>query len=283
MKEKDEASRVRRQNWIFGLLCGILIGGGAILPGISAGVLCVVFGLYRPLMEILSHPRRGLGKHWRLFLPVVVGWPIGFFVLAKALSALFGVSRTVADWLFIGLIIGTFPSLWREAGQRGRGKSAWAAMAVSFLALFAGLGYISRIFGFQVEPGWGWYLFSGALFGLSVVIPGMTSASILMALGLYQPLTESAASLEASVLLGILPGMVGTVVLLARLVSWCFRRFYPQAYHAVLGVVLASTLVLIPTEYTGAGEVVVSLLCCGVGFAVAFGMERIPKPDFLNE
>ena len=277
MKEKDEASRVRRQNWIFGLLCGILIGGGAILPGISAGVLCVVFGLYRPLMEILSHPRRGLGKHWRLFLPVVVGWPIGFFVLAKALSVLFGVSQTVADWLFIGLIIGTFPSLWREAGQRGRGKSAWAAMAVSFLVLFAGLGYVSRISGFQVEPGWGWYLFSGALFGMSVVIPGMTSASILMALGLYQPLTESTASLEASVLLGILPGMAGTVVLLARLVSWFFRRHYAIAFHGILGIVLASTLVIIPTTYSRPAEVLWSVVCCLGGFALAFFMARLDQ------
>ena len=49
-----------RKNWLLGLLCGAMMGGGAILPGVSGGVLCVVFGYYRPLMEILTHPPRGL-------------------------------------------------------------------------------------------------------------------------------------------------------------------------------------------------------------------------------
>ena len=86
---------------------------------------------------------------------------------------------------------------------------------------------------------------------------------------------ESTAAFEASVLLGILPGMLGTVALLARLVNYCFRTHYALAYHAVLGVVLASTLVLVPTEYSGVGEVLLSVVCCAAGFAVAFYMEGI--------
>ena len=30
---------------------GILIGAGAILPGISSGVLCVIFGIYEKLVK----------------------------------------------------------------------------------------------------------------------------------------------------------------------------------------------------------------------------------------
>lgn len=33
------------------VLQGALIGLGAVLPGISGGVLSVVFGVYRPIME----------------------------------------------------------------------------------------------------------------------------------------------------------------------------------------------------------------------------------------
>ena len=32
------------------VLQGVLIGVGAVLPGISGGVLCVVFGIYKPVM-----------------------------------------------------------------------------------------------------------------------------------------------------------------------------------------------------------------------------------------
>ena len=40
----------RTIHWLRNLLCGILIGAGAILPGVSGGVLAVVFDIYRPFM-----------------------------------------------------------------------------------------------------------------------------------------------------------------------------------------------------------------------------------------
>ena len=58
---------------------------------------------------------------------------------------------------------------------------------------------------------------------MSLVIPGLTSSSVMMALGLYQPMLEGLARLDFLVLSACLPGMVLTILLLARLVSWFFR------------------------------------------------------------
>ena len=52
MRRKRNRSFVER--WLRDLLCGVLIGAGAILPGVSGGVLAVVFDIYRPLMETLN-------------------------------------------------------------------------------------------------------------------------------------------------------------------------------------------------------------------------------------
>ena len=43
---------------------GAIIGVGAILPGVSGGVLCVAFGIYEPMMELLSHPFKALKKNY---------------------------------------------------------------------------------------------------------------------------------------------------------------------------------------------------------------------------
>lgn len=263
--------------WLRDLLCGVLIGAGAILPGVSGGVLAVVFDIYRPFMEVLTHPREAIPKYWRWFLPIGLGCAIGFLGFAKGIAAAIDVSSTVTTWLFIGLIVGTVPSLFREAGKEGRSIGSWVSMAVCAGAIFFSLFYVGKVICVTVEPNFWWYNFCGALWGMSLVIPGLTSSSVMMALGLYQPMLEGLARLDFLVLSACLPGMVLTILLLARLVSWFFRKHYSIAFHGIFGIVLASTLVIIPTSYVGAREIVLSAVCCIGGFLLAYFMARLDR------
>ena len=263
--------------WLRDLLCGVLIGAGAILPGVSGGVLAVVFDIYRPFMEVLTHPREAIPKYWRWFLPIGLGCAIGFLGFAKGIAAAIDVSSTVTTWLFIGLIVGTVPSLIRETGKEGRSIGSWVSMAVCAGAIFFSLFYVGKVICVTVEPNFWWYNFCGALWGMSLVIPGLTSSSVMMALGLYQPMLEGLARLDFLVLSACLPGMVLTILLLARLVSWFFRKHYSIAFHGIFGIVLASTLVIIPTSYVGAWEIVLSAVCCIGGFLLAYFMARLDR------
>ena len=190
----------RIKNGIMRIVQGIIIGAGAILPGISGGVLAVVFGIYRPAMELLTHPRRALQRYWRMLLAVGIGWAIGFLGGGSVILALFHQSETVATCLFIGLILGTLPDLWHEAGTQGRGNGSYISLIVSFLALFGALMAV-KFSSFAEMPAnfWG-FLFCGVLWGFSFIIPGMTSSSILMAVGLLTPLIDGIAQLDFTVL-----------------------------------------------------------------------------------
>ena len=263
--------------WLRDLLCGVLIGAGAILPGVSGGVLAVVFDIYRPFMEVLTHPRRAIPKYWRWFIPIGLGGILGFLGFAKGIAAAIDVSSTATTWLFIGLIVGTVPSLFREAGKEGRSAGAWVSMAVCAGAVFFSLFYVGRVICVTVEPNFWWYNFCGALWGMSLVIPGMTSSSVMMALGLYQPMLEGLAHLDIPVLASTVPGLVLSVLLLARLVTWFFRKHYSIAFHGIFGIVLASTLVILPTDYVGLWEIALSAVCCIGGFLLAFFMARLDK------
>ena len=263
--------------WLRDLLCGFLIGAGAILPGVSGGVLAVVLDIYRTFMEVLTHPRTAVPKYWKWFPPIALGWCAGFLGFAKGIAAAMNLSDAVTVWLFIGLIVGTVPSLFREAGKEGRCAASWLSMLACAAAVFAGLFYVSRVVHLEVTPNFWWYNFCGVLWGAGIVIPGMTSSSVMMALGLYQPMLEGLARLDLLVLSACLPGLVLSVALLARLVSWFFHRYYSVAFHGILGFVIASTLVIIPTEYTGAGEMALSALCCVGGFLLAFFLARLDK------
>ena len=68
------------------VLQGVVIGLGAVLPGISGGVLSVIFGIYKPIMELLSHPIKRFKTHVPMLLPVIVGAIIGCFCAWPPLS-----------------------------------------------------------------------------------------------------------------------------------------------------------------------------------------------------
>lgn len=274
MKNKSGTIRMARD-----FLCGVLIGAGAILPGVSGGVLAVIFDIYRPFMEVLTNPVRGIPRYWKWIPALVIGWGVGFLGFAKGISAALDTAPAATVWLFVGLIAGTLPALYREAGKEGRPRSAYISMAVTFFALFAGLFYIRSIAAVTVAPNFWWYSFCGGLWGASVVVPGLTSSSVLMALGLYKPLMDGLSALNLPVLLSTLPGMLVTIALLARLMSWVFRRHYAIAFHGIFGIVVASTLVIAPTSYRGVWEIVASVVCCAGGALLAWLMGKLEKAE----
>ena len=275
--EKNGEGRQRRARWWKDFLCGALIGAGAILPGVSGGVLAVIFDVYRPVMETLTHPAAGLRRYWQIFLPLGLGWAVGFLGLAKGISAAYAASSAATVWLFIGLIGGTVPALWREAGKEGRDKGAWISCILCALAVFLTLFYVRHVLKVTVEPNFWWYNFCGALWGASVVIPGLTSSSIMMALGLYEPMMQALGDMRFLTLAACLPGMLLAMLLLARGVTWLFREHYALAFHGIFGIVMASTLVILPTHYSGWGEGLASALCCAAGFGVAFWLEELDR------
>lgn len=79
----------------------------------------MVFGVYQPVMEVLSDPVHALKKHIRLLLPLGVGLVIGFLGIARLLGFLLNRYPDPSVCLFVGLIAGMLPSLFREAGEQG--------------------------------------------------------------------------------------------------------------------------------------------------------------------
>ena len=267
--------------WLIWLAEGMIIGAGAILPGISGGVLAVTFGIYRPLMATLSHPKDNLRRYWHIFLPLCIGFLLGFVVLAKAISAFFSADSNIAVCLFTGLVAGSLPQLFLEADKKGNKRADWIAFTITLMAaMFLVIVQYSNQATVSVTPNVFWYLFCGGLWGLSLVIPGMTSSAILIWLGLFQPMTDGISALDPAVLLPYILGIVLVVLLTARVVNAFFDRFYGIAYRMILAVVFASTLSIIPTSFSSVGEGILCGVVCAAGFIGAWAMDRYgKKPD----
>lgn len=261
--------------FILDILKGALIGVGAILPGISGGVLCVVFGIYRPMMEFLSHPAAAFKKYRSLLIPVLIGWVIGFLGLARLVEWLFRTSQAPAVWLFVGLIVGTLPSLWRSSGERGRGNGYYIAMCLSFAAMLALLIGLGGARSGAVTPNVWWWVLSGALWGIGLIVPGMSASPILIWLGLYAPMTAGIANLNLGVILPMGAGLLAVVLGLSRAVTALFERAHSIVYSALLGVVAASIIAIVPIDAPYAvSDCVVYAFCFAAGLAAALLMDR---------
>lgn len=226
---------------------GILIGLGAVLPGISGGVLCVVFGIYKPVMELLSNPIRHFKTHVPKLLPVVAGAAAGFLGIARLLSFFLTKYPSQSVCLFAGLIIGTLPSLFREAESKGMSRHAHAALFISMTVTVVLLCALNALT-VKVTPDFFWYLFCGFCLALSVIAPGMSFSTLLMPLGLYTPFVDGIGRLDMGVLLSAGLGALLTVLLLSNVIGFLFTHHHATAFHAIIGIVIAATILIVPLD-----------------------------------
>jgi putative membrane protein len=159
----------------------------------------------------------------------------------------------------------------------------WIALAVSTLALLAFFYTLKFSTSTAVTPSFGWYIFCGALWGISLIVPGMSSSSLLMFLGLYQPMSVGISTFDFGVLVPFALGIIGTVLLLARLVNHLFNKHYGIAFYCVIGFVIASTIPIIPISFTGVGEAALCVAAAVAGFAGSFFMDRWSEKHPVKE
>ena len=269
---------------ILRVLQGVLIGVGAVLPGISGGVLCVVFGIYKPVMELLGDPIRKFKTHVPKLLPVIIGGAVGFLGVAKILAFFLETYPAPSVCLVIGLITGMLPSLFRESNEQGRAKYSWVPMVVAFAVILTLLISLD-LFSITIAPNFGWYIFCGFCLALSVIAPGMSFSTLLMPLGLYTPFVDGLGNLDFGILVPAGIGAVVTVICLARAVDALFDHFYVYAFHAIIGIVIAATLMIIPVDsfLASPGSAAINVVCIVVGVVAALALDRfnssIPKQD----
>lgn len=232
------------RNWLVRLLKGCLVGIGGILPGLSGGVLSVIFGLYRPMISFLSNIKKNFIENVKYFLPVGIGGILGILVFSFFVEKAFGRYSAQFVCLFIGFVVGTFPSLYREAGKNGRSGSDLTIMTVFCIIIFS-LMFLGRNFP-HIEPSTPVWFIAGAIVALGFIIPGMSPSNFLIYFGLYDKMAAGIAAIDFSMLIPFVLGMLLTILSLSKLADKLFKVHYSKMYHGVLGMVIGSSLGIFP-------------------------------------
>jgi putative membrane protein len=255
-------------DWFIRLIKGIIVGIGFILPGLSGGVLAVILGIYDRIIKFLSDLRKNFIQNVIYFVPVVIGGAIGIVLFSILVEKAFGNYAAQFICLFVGFVGGTFPSLYKTAGKQGRRPKDIVIFILSTVFIFV-LMLIGGQQLTEVPPSVPVWLGSGALIGLGVIVPGMSPSNFLIYFGLYDKMATGIKDFDFGVIIPLLIGFGICVLLFAKLAAYLFRKYYPEMYHFILGMVVGSSLAIFPTVVFPAFRSE-QLSITGLSFAGAF-------------
>lgn len=275
-------------DWLLRFVKGIFIGSGFILPGVSGGALAAVFGIYERMISFVAHITKEFKKNFLYFLPVGFGGVFGVFILSFAVSFLLENYEVPVLWFFIGCILGTLPSLWKEAGKKGRQGKHYGIMGVALVLSFALLLWLRMVetqneaanaglTTFPQFPIWAWLL-AGGLIGLGVIVPGLSPSNFLIFFGMYGSMSDGIKNFDLAVIIPLGLGVVLCVLALSRVMEIILKKAYAGIFHAIFGIVISSTVMIVPLKYNYLSiGTLVCVVTCVLGAVLGFWMSRLEE------
>ncbi len=114
-------------------LKGIVIGIANIVPGVSGGTMMVSMGIYDKLIHCITHLFSEFRKSVLFLLPIAVGMVAAIAASSFGLVYLFDNFPIQTNLLFVGLILGGLPAIWKKV----KGKTMKAGHIVAGILFFA--------------------------------------------------------------------------------------------------------------------------------------------------
>lgn len=289
------------------LLYGVLMGGADVIPGVSGGTMALIVGIYERLVAAISSAASfGLAllradvddmrTHWAaipwaLVLPLAAGIGGAIAVGAYIIPALMDAYPEQMRGLFLGLVGASLfiPALRIERLTLTRGLvGAGCAVAAFYLT---GLPALKE----AAAPGLLRVFLSAAVAICAMILPGVSGAFLLKALGIYEPTLQSIKtmlSLDPSALPYVFTFGVGAVVGLgafAKLLDWLLTHRHDATMAALVGLIAGALRSLWPyvtpdrvLQWPGPGDPVGSVVGLTLlGFAAVLGLlwcGRRPQP-----
>ncbi len=238
------------------VLAGFVIGAGAIIPGLSGGILAVSMGLYQPTIEAITGFFKKPKENFKFLLPLAIGGIIGFIVFLMLIDSLFADYQTEIISLFMGLVIGSIPSFFAEAkgDVKPFKKSSWLFALLGFA-----FGIILILLGLKTGDGTGivqrevtplMAMLCGGILMLGTVLPGVSTSFVLINMGVYENFMGIFASLvklknigsNIGLALCTLAGLVIVAVPMLLVVRKALEKYHTQSYFALFGILVSTIL-----------------------------------------
>ena len=285
--------------WFLDVLKGMVIGLANVIPGVSGGTMMVSMGIYDTLIWCINNLFKKFKKCIVTLLPYGIGMILAIALGAIGLKIAFAEFPLPTNALFIGLILGSLPFILKE--MKGE-KIGWQGILI-FVALFALVVVLkviekdnTAVITLDILTVIKLF-FLGAIASATMVIPGVSGSMILKTLGYYNPIVTGAipdllhgvtsgqwgaVGHNLGILLPFALGIVFGIFAIAKLIDILLRKWKGWTYCGILGMVVASPVVILMDSSIYAGFnvwiLIASLVCLAGGVLIALKLGGDPEP-----
>lgn len=261
-------------DFLVGFLKGVAMGAGAIAPGVSGGALAVIFGLYDKITNFIAHLNRDFKANVLFFIPIGLGAAAGILVFSRIIEYLFLHFETEVRYAFVGLMLGTLPTVINEANKKGFKRKYLVPLIISLSLTLLATYLENNSVNIIKEAGTSFVhvIIYGIIIGFGTIIPGISASIILMYMGAYEIVIGAISNLQLQVILYLGIGFGISVLLFAKLISMLFENAYGMTYYTILGLVVGSIISIFPGfyfTYYYFMNLLILLLCYMVSYSVS--------------
>ncbi|WP_280768612.1 DUF368 domain-containing protein [Salipaludibacillus daqingensis] len=256
---------------------GFLMGVSNIIPGVSAGTIALVLGIYDRLIESISD---FFSSRWRqtlgFLVPLGIGVILPFILLSGVIKWLMENHHQPTQFFFLGLIIGVIPILLKESKLKEKFTFAHGGILILFAITLGYIGYVnpepSNVLHELTFINGIWFFVAGAVASMSLLLPGMSGALVLILFGVYFTAMSalSLATLNVGVILVIGSGILFGFVISSKFIKYILTHFPSMTYAAIIGLLIGSTIVIYPGFTAGGSALFPSIITFIAGTLTAF-------------
>ena len=253
--------------FIKNLIYGIIIGIGFIIPGVSGGVIATILGIYEIIINKINNIFNDFKNNIIYLLPILIGVILSIFLFSKIILYLINNKLIFISYVFIGLILGCIPFLIKEIKKKTNKSISFIPFLISLIVGILLFIIQKNNIPTSNNPSLFQIIIGGILYSFGKIVPGISSTSLLIFIGIYNYLLNIIANPSISNLLLLIPFIISFLissVIILKLIEYLLNNYFRYTYSSIIGFVISSILFIYPNTIS-----IYYLLVCILSFIIS--------------
>ena len=239
------------KNFLYGLIIGI----GFIIPGVSGSVLATILGVYNETLDKLSNIKKNFKENVLYLFPLIFVILISVLLFSKLILFFLNNHLNFISYIFIGLIIGCLPYLFKEIKNKTNKNISLLYFSISFMIGIILFLIEKNNINNNINPNIIIMFIAGIFYSLGKLVPGISGAALLILLGIYEyflTIIANPLSITINQLILLIPFTISFIIssiFIIKIINYLLKNHFRYTYSAIIGFVISSILFIYPNSF----------------------------------